>query len=138
MPKYHYHLEWFSVPDICTVEDKAMGVVRAYEEYGVSEYSGGATIVKRLNGLHEPLAWWVTEGSPVDLSIQGALFLIKQGLRLAWTFEIKKFKHYERLLRNIGELKVLKTFSKRYNGIIIRFHYGEIIPHGDKNKGDSS
>lgn len=129
MSDYWYDLEWFDIPGFCTAEDKASGVVRAYKTAGASEYDGGATIIKREGGLHEPLLWWVHRGSPADLSVQGAKFLIQKGLRLAWTFEVKKFKYYKRLLRQIGKLKIIETFEKQYNGVFIEFHYGELVPH---------
>ena len=134
--KYRFNLEWFNIPGFCTAENKACGVTRAYKDPDTPGYSGGATIVKRAGGLHEPLFWWVKEGSPLDLSTQGAKFLIQQGLRIAWTFEVGKFKQYKRLLRSVGKLKILKTFSKEYNGIMIEFYYGEIIPR-KQNKGNS-
>ncbi|MCK5607036.1 hypothetical protein KAR91_34450 [Candidatus Pacearchaeota archaeon] len=117
--KYHYHLEWFN-------KEKTFGVARAYLNPGDTDYWGVATIVKR-NGLHEPLAWLTKEGSPIDYHADSLMFLMSQGLRVAWTFEVDKFHLYKRVLGKAGELKILKTFEKEYNGTMIRFHYGEII-----------
>lgn len=57
-------------------------------------------------------------------------YLIEQGLRVAWTFEASKMHLYERLLRPVGELRILKAFVKRYNNQDIGFYYGEIVSDG--------
>ena len=118
---YFYDLEWFD-------GGEPFGVVRGYTERGNPEYDGVATIISRPGGLHEPFAWMTKEGSVADFSVQGARFLFQEGLRVAWTFEVKKFEIYRRMFRGVGKLKILRSFQKEYNGVVIPFHYGEIIP----------
>ena len=129
--KYQYNLEWFAT-------GKLFGVARAYKKPDDTSYFGVATIVKRPDGLHEPLAWLTQEGSPVDYHADSVKFLVGQGLRVAWTFEVDKFHLYQRALKQAGRLKILKTFEKEYNGVKIKFHYGEIIPHGKQDKRNNS
>ena len=128
MSKYRYHLEWFSIPGICRSKDKAVGVIRGYKKKGDPTYFGVATIVKRPDGLHEPLAWLTKAGSTINYHGDAVRFLLRKGLRVAWTFEVNKFALYKRLFRNVGRLKILKSFEKKYNNIPIKFHYGEIVP----------
>ena len=125
---YHYHLEIFD-------EEQNFGVIRAYKEIGDASYFGVATIVKRPDGLHEPLAWLTKEGSPIDYHADSVKFLMNEGFRVAWTFEVDKFHLYKRVLKSAGKLKILKTFEKEYNRNTIRFHYGEIIPR-KQGQGD--
>jgi hypothetical protein len=119
--KYQYDLEWRD-------EEKTSGVVRAYEKPGDTSYFGVATIWEKPGGLHEPFAWLTKDGSPVDYHADVVEYLMDQGLRVAWTFEVDKFPLYKRVLKKAGKLKILKTFEKEYNGVVIEFHYGEILP----------
>ena len=129
--KYQYDLEWKD-------EEKTSGVARAYENPGEPTYFGVATIWARPGGLHETLAWLTVDGAPVDYHADVLNFLADQGLRIAWTFEVDKFHLYKRVLKGAGKLKILKTFEKEYNGVVIKFHYGEIVPHGKQNQRDNS
>jgi len=95
-------------------------------------YFAVATIVKRSDGLHEMLGRMTRKGNGVAFYHKEAFeYLIEQGLRVAWTVETSKMHLYKRLLRSVGRLRILRTFTKRYNEQDIEFSYGEIVPLGN-------
>lgn len=126
--KNHYTLEWLSVPGFFTAKDKVVGIARGYKKAGDPKFFGASYIIKRAGGLHEPTAWLTKAGESINYHGDAVRFLINKGLRIAWTFEVNKFKLYKRLFRNVGRLKKLKTFEKTYNKTKIKFYYGELIP----------
>jgi len=93
-------------------------------------YFAVGTLVKR-NGTHELVGWLSRRGSNARYHKTAFEYLIEQGLHVAWTFEANKMPLYKRLLRPIGRLRILRTFTKRYNDQDIEFAYGEIVPLGN-------
>lgn len=114
--------------DLAKIDNIENYVLRGYiEDESASDYFGVCTIVKHADGLHEPLGWLTRRGSNVSYHKQGMEFLLEQGFRVAFTFEVALFDLYQRLLRPVGELKIIRQFTKTYAGREIHFYYGEIV-----------
>lgn len=114
---------WFDLERIDAIENY---ILRGYSDEGTS-YWGVCTVVKHDDGLYEPLGWLTRRGSHVEYHKQAVEFLWKQGFEVAWTFEVTKFDLYQRILRSVGELEIIREFTKTYAGKDITFYYGRIV-----------
>lgn len=109
------------------IESKETYICRGYKDDGPS-YFVICTVKRNPDGLYEPYAWLSKKGEVPRYHAQAIRYLWSKGFEVAWTFEKSKFHLYERMLRSIGTLEVLKKFTKRYNNQDIEFYYGKINP----------
>lgn len=112
--------------DLEKIDDIDNYVLRGYDQ-DTNDYFGVCTVVKHADGLYEPLGWLTRRGSSVDYHKQAVEFLWSQGFEVAWTFEVTKFDLYQRILRSVGNLEIIREFTKTYAGREIHFYYGKIV-----------
>ena len=109
------------------VESDEVYTCRVYKDDSPS-YFGICTLKKNPDGLVEPHAWLTRKREIELLYYKEALpFFWSKGFELAFTFEKSKFHLYERMLRSVCRLEVIREFTKKYNEQGIEFCYGRMV-----------
>lgn len=113
------------------IEAKEAYVCRGFRDDGPS-YFVICTVKRNPDGRYEPYAWLSKKGEVPRYHAEAIRYLWAKGFEVAFTFEKSKFHLYERMLRCIGNLKIIRAFAKEYNGQDIEFYYGRIVPNDNQ------
>ena len=111
------------------IDAEEVYICRGYKD-NKSDYFVSSIVKRNPDGLYEPCAW-VSKAGGFKYHKEGIKFLVDHGWGIAFTFEKAKLAAYQRMLKGVGILKVLKEYTHTYNNIDIEFCYGKVEPDGN-------